>query len=73
MPNVLAMIGLGYQELLIILLIVIVIFGARKLPELGRGLGEGLKNFRKGVKDASEAQDEDGNQSDRRDGTSANG
>lgn len=68
MPNLLAMIGLGYQELLIILLIVIVIFGARKLPELGRGLGEGLRNFRKGVKDATEAQEEEDN---RHDGTSA--
>ncbi|MCP4202071.1 MAG: twin-arginine translocase TatA/TatE family subunit [bacterium] len=42
---------LGVQELLIILLIVLVIFGASKLPQLGKGLGEGIKNFKKGVKD----------------------
>ncbi len=44
---------LGVQELLIILLIVLVIFGASKLPQLGKGLGEGIKNFKKGVKDDS--------------------
>jgi len=42
---------LGVQELLIILLIVLVIFGASKLPLLGKGLGEGIKNFKKGVRD----------------------
>lgn len=42
---------LGVQELLIILLIVLVIFGASKLPLLGKGLGEGIKNFKKGIKD----------------------
>lgn len=41
---------LGVQELLIILLIVLVIFGASKLPQLGKGLGEGIRNFKKGVK-----------------------
>ncbi len=40
----------GFQELLVILLIVIVLFGATKLPQLGRGIGEGIRNFRKGVK-----------------------
>lgn len=40
----------GFQELLIILLIVIVIFGASKLPKLGQGLGEGIRNFKKGLK-----------------------
>jgi sec-independent protein translocase protein TatA len=40
----------GIQELLIILLIVIIIFGASKLPQLGKGLGEGIKNFKKGIK-----------------------
>lgn len=42
---------LGVQELLIILVIVLVIFGASKLPQLGKGLGEGIRNFKKGVKD----------------------
>lgn len=42
--------GLGLPELLIILVIVVVIFGASKLPQLGRGLGEGISNFRDGLK-----------------------
>lgn len=40
----------GLPELLVILVIVIVIFGAGKLPQLGRGLGEGISNFRDGLK-----------------------
>jgi len=44
------MFGLGVGELLIILAIVLVIFGAGKLPELGEGLGRGIRNFRKAVK-----------------------
>jgi sec-independent protein translocase protein TatA len=36
-------------ELLVILVIVVVIFGASKLPQLGRGLGEGISNFRDGI------------------------
>lgn len=40
---------IGPQELFIILLIVIIIFGARKLPELGKSLGEGIKNFKKSI------------------------
>ncbi|HEX6177937.1 MAG TPA: twin-arginine translocase TatA/TatE family subunit [Thermoanaerobaculia bacterium] len=44
------MFGLGMGELLVILVIVIVIFGASKLPQLGRGLGEGISNFRDGLK-----------------------
>ena len=39
----------GPTELLLILLIVVIIFGARRLPELGKGLGEGIKNFKKGI------------------------
>ena len=42
--------SLGFPELLIILVIVVVIFGAGKLPQLGRGLGEGISNFRDGIK-----------------------
>jgi sec-independent protein translocase protein TatA len=45
------MFGLGPWELLIILVIVLVIFGAGKLPEIGAGIGKGIKNFKKGVAD----------------------
>ncbi len=45
------MFGLGPTELIIILLIVLVIFGAKKLPEIGSGLGKGITNFKKAVKD----------------------
>lgn len=40
----------GVQELVVILLIVIVLFGATRLPQLGKGLGEGIRNFRSGLK-----------------------
>ena len=46
--------SVGIPELLIILLIVVVIFGASKLPQLGRGFGEGIRNFRKGLKSDDE-------------------
>ncbi len=42
--------SIGVPELLLILLIVIIIFGAGKLPQLGRGLGEGIKNFRSALR-----------------------
>jgi sec-independent protein translocase protein TatA len=42
--------SLGLPELIIILVIVIVIFGAGRLPQLGRGLGEGIQNFRSGIR-----------------------
>lgn len=42
----------GMMELLVILFIVIIIFGASKLPQLGRGLGEGISNFRDGLSKA---------------------
>ncbi len=50
------MFGLGYQELLIILLIVLVLFGGSKLPALARSLGSSIKEFKKGV---NEVQKED--------------
>ena len=47
-----ALVGpLGLPEMLIILAIVILIFGANRLPELGRGIGAGIRNFKSGIKD----------------------
>jgi sec-independent protein translocase protein TatA len=43
------MFGLGPWELGIILVIVLIIFGAGKLPEIGAGIGKGIKNFKKGM------------------------
>lgn len=43
------MFGLGYGELLIIFAILIVLFGASRLPELGWGLGKGIGNFKKAI------------------------
>lgn len=45
---------LGMPELMIILVIVIVIFGASRLPQLGKGIGEGIKNLKKGLRDATD-------------------
>ena len=42
---------IGFPELVIILVIVIVIFGANRLPQLGRGIGSAIKNFKEGLKD----------------------
>jgi sec-independent protein translocase protein TatA len=48
------MFGLGTQELLIILIIIVVIFGATRLPQLGSGIGQAIKNFKKSVREADE-------------------
>jgi sec-independent protein translocase protein TatA len=46
--------SLGFPELLVILAIVVIIFGASRLPELGRGLGGAIRNFKDGIKDESQ-------------------
>lgn len=48
----------GLTELLIILGIVIIIFGGTKIPQLGRGLGEGIRNFKSAIKAAREDPEE---------------
>jgi sec-independent protein translocase protein TatA len=57
------MFGLGYQELLLILVIVLILFGAQRLPDLARSLGSSVKEFKKGVtelnKDDSAAKKDD--------------
>ena len=46
----------GPQELIIILVIVIVLFGAKKLPELARGLGQGIREFKKATNEPTESE-----------------
>jgi sec-independent protein translocase protein TatA len=50
--------GIGIQELLVILLICLLIFGAAKLPEIGRALGKTIKEFKKSMKDIDSDQED---------------
>ncbi len=50
---------LGVQELIIILLIVVFIFGAKRIPEIGSGLGKGIRSFRKAMKSVGAEDDEE--------------
>ena len=47
------MFGLGFQEILIIALIVLLLFGGKKIPELMRGLGKGVKSFKEGMNEVT--------------------
>lgn len=60
------MFGLGLQELVIILVIVFFIFGAKRLPEMGKGIGEGIKNFKKSMK-SEDRDDKDKDDKDKKD------
>ncbi|HEV7509819.1 MAG TPA: twin-arginine translocase TatA/TatE family subunit [Thermoanaerobaculia bacterium] len=46
--------SLGVPELIIIFLIIIVLFGSTRLPQIGKGIGEGIRNFKKGMKEGEE-------------------
>ncbi len=48
------MFGLGTQELIIILIIIVVLFGATRLPQIGSGIGQAIKNFKKSVREGDE-------------------
>ncbi len=51
------MFGLGMQELLIILVIVLIVFGVGKLPEIGEGLGKAIRGFKKGMSEGPDQSD----------------
>ncbi|MBW1615143.1 MAG: twin-arginine translocase TatA/TatE family subunit [Deltaproteobacteria bacterium] len=53
------MFGIGMPELLIILVIIMIIFGAGKLPEIGAGLGKGIKNFKKATSEPKQDKEKD--------------
>ena len=46
--------NIGFGELLIILLVVLIFFGAKRIPELAKGLGKGISEFKKGLKDVED-------------------
>ncbi len=58
------MFGIGTTELIIILLIILIIFGAGKLPEIGSGLGRALKNFRRETTDDEKGSKSEGKKGD---------
>ena len=58
--------GLGLPELLIILVIILVLFGSRRIPDLAKGLGEGIRNFKTGMRGDDHPESEDRKESERR-------
>lgn len=55
--------GVGAQELLLILLVVLILFGAKRIPELAQGLGKGIREFRKALKDTKDELEKPGEES----------
>jgi sec-independent protein translocase protein TatA len=52
--------GLGVWEVLLLFLIVLLLFGAPRIPQIARGLGEGIRNFKSGVKEPEQLSEGDG-------------
>lgn len=50
--------GIGFQEILVIALIVLLLFGGKKIPELMRGLGKGVKSFKEGMNEVTDLKEE---------------
>lgn len=57
------MFGLGTTELVIIAFVVVLLFGGKKLPQLGRSMGSAITNFKKGLKDNTEENKNNNNES----------
>ena len=60
METLIILFSLGMPEILLIALVVLLIFGGKKIPELMRGLGKGVNEFKKGMKDIEEQINEEG-------------
>ena len=60
MTGTLLFLGLGMQEVLFIALIVLLFFGGKKIPELMKGLGKGVKSFKEGMEDDIDGKDKKG-------------
>ena len=61
------MFGLGIQEILVIALIVLLLFGGKKIPELMRGLGKGVKSFKEGMNEVTDLGEEKKEQPEKKD------
>lgn len=59
------MLGLGMQEILVIALIILLLFGGKKIPELMKGLGKGVKSFKDGMKDIDDDKSDDKSSSEK--------
>ncbi|KPK69817.1 hypothetical protein AMJ87_09845 [candidate division WOR_3 bacterium SM23_60] len=57
---------IGWQEILIILLIALLLFGAKRIPELAKGLGKGIREFRKGLSEIDKPLDKNDTQSNKK-------
>jgi sec-independent protein translocase protein TatA len=65
--------SIGGQELFLILLIILIFFGAKRLPDLARGLGQGIREFRKAAKDVQDEVEKDTKKPDEKSDTKPQG
>jgi len=61
--------NIGATEIILILLVVLIFFGAKKIPELAQGLGKGLREFRKAAREIQDDVEKDGKQIDKKEDT----
>lgn len=61
------MFGLGFQELIPIVLLLVIIFGAKRLPDIGSGIGKGIKNFKKSLSETENDKIEDDTNNEKKD------
>lgn len=61
--------NIGATEIILVLLVILIFFGAKKIPELAQGLGKGLREFRKAARDIQDDVEKDGKQIDKKDDT----